>query len=109
MVRKLVRSVLEEAGHHVIEAVDGQEALAIEKAHDGPIDLLLTDLVMPHLGGLDLAGELSGRRPGLRIAFMSGYPKGNSDGQLPEGATLIAKPFRPEALREAVDQLLRAV
>src|SRR5262249_45004768 len=72
-VRVLVRLVLGPQGYRVVEARNGNEALALAERHDGPIDLLISDVVMPGLSGPDLAGRLADRRPGLRVLFLSGY------------------------------------
>ncbi|HTE19107.1 MAG TPA: PAS domain S-box protein, partial [Armatimonadota bacterium] len=74
MVRGLVRTVLQMNGYTVLEAINGQEALAFATAHPGPIHVLLTDVVMPGgLTGPAVAAQLSALRPGLKVLFMSGY------------------------------------
>ncbi|MCG8590220.1 MAG: response regulator [Proteobacteria bacterium] len=72
-VRRLVRRVLEENGYRVIEASDGREGLELGRAHSGDIDLLVSDLVMPHMGGLELARRLRDVRSSLRFLFLTGY------------------------------------
>src|SRR5207249_11104352 len=62
-LRDVLQRVLEEFGYRVCVAKDGEEALSVSDAHDGPIHLLVTDVVMPHMGGRELAVELWGRRP----------------------------------------------
>lgn len=74
MLRPLVGTMLGSAGYTVLLAADGVEALEIADAHAGPIDLVLTDVVMPRMSGGELAAELERRRPGIRILFTSGYP-----------------------------------
>jgi DNA-binding NtrC family response regulator len=87
----------------------------VEAGHEGPIDLLLTDVVMPGMSGSALAAELAARRPGLRILYMSGY---TDDAVLRHGIShaeteFIQKPFTPEGLarrvREVIDAPVRAV
>ena len=103
-VRMLAREALVRAGYRVLEAEDGVEALAVSRGHEGIVDLLLTDVVMPNLGGRELAARLLLERPGVRILFMSGYP--NDARELGElaGSTgdLLRKPFALKALVERV-------
>jgi CheY-like chemotaxis protein len=74
-VRALAKKILSEKGFHVIEASDGAIALRIAAAHEGEIDLVVTDVAMPNLGGRGMVEELRELSPGLRVLFMSGYPK----------------------------------
>ncbi len=103
-LRLMIRRILTIAGYNVIEATDGEAALAIAQSNPGPIDLLLTDVVMPKLSGPDLAREVRELRPDTRVLFMSGYSANaiSSDGNLLEGATLLEKPLTGNALRLAV-------
>lgn len=107
-LRKLAERTLTSAGYHVILAEDGAEALAASRAHAGTIDLLVSDVVMPGLGGVDLAANLLEERPGLRVLMMSGYPKPT----VPESAALLndvpflAKPFLPSDLLAAAQRAL---
>ncbi|MDE3117486.1 MAG: response regulator [Nitrospirota bacterium] len=109
-VRLLARETLEEAGFHVLEARQGEEALALAKRHRGRIHLLLTDVVMPELSGRELADQLMGLDPEMRVLFMSGYAASRvgREGVLQVGTAFLAKPFTPDALlrkvREALDQ-----
>src|SRR6202020_1241841 len=72
-VRELVREYLNAAGYHVLEASDGLQGLKTAAMHSGPIHLLITDVVMPHLNGPDLATKMSTQRPDLKVLFISGY------------------------------------
>ncbi|MDE3126978.1 MAG: response regulator [Gemmatimonadota bacterium] len=106
-VRELTRRTLESFGYLVLTAGDGEDALRVADEYGGPIHLLLADLRMPRMGGYALAAELLRRRPGVRIAFMSGY----SDGQPPDHPVLaaaprLAKPFRVTALGRTVREAL---
>src|SRR5690606_799677 len=74
-VMRLVQEILEGAGYSVLPAHDGRRALQIARAHDGPIDLLLTDVVMPGMGGAALAEKLTAERPELPVIYMSGYTR----------------------------------
>ncbi len=110
-VRELTRRLLERRGYRVLPAGSAAEALAKADAFDGPIHLLLTDLVMPGGSGVELAGELAPKRPGTRILFMSGYSHDVLAQQglaAPEGRLLL-KPFTESGLllhvREALDAL----
>jgi DNA-binding response OmpR family regulator len=114
-VRHLAVRVLRGAGYRVLAAEGADEADRLADAHDGALDLLLTDVVMPGRSGPALADGLTARRAGLRVLFMSGY----TDGQLQEhgvllpGVTLLAKPFTPDQLvrrvRTALDGAASAV
>lgn len=109
-VRELVRRVLLRHGYQVLEARHGKDALSEADRYPGRIDLLLTDVVMPEMSGLTLAAELRGRRPDLRVLFMSAYTseeilrRGNAD----PGLTLLQKPFAGEELARVVRATLDA-
>lgn len=109
-VRALVRRVLEARGHRVLEAAGGPEALQLAAAHAGPIDLLLTDVVMPQMNGLELAQRLTAVRTGLCVLFMSGYAEEEiaSRGRLDPPMHLIEKPFEPAELARRVREVLNA-
>ena len=100
-VRDLLVQALGSAGYRVLAARDGEEALQLSAEHGGSIDLLLSDMVMPRLGGLDLAARLRRRRPGLRVLFMTGY----SDAELID-EQVIPKPFAPSLILAQVRHLL---
>lgn len=100
-VRELTRDILEENGYRVIEARDPNEALAIAEHHGAPINLLLTDLVMPQMSGLDLAKRLRTLRPDMRVLYMSGFVTSGAF-----AAELVKKPFKPDALAQKVREVL---
>jgi PAS domain S-box-containing protein len=107
-VRALARHVLRDCGYTVLEAPDGEEALRVAAAHGGPIDLLATDVVMPRLGGRELAQRLLPARPGTRLLYMSGYA---NDQQLQSAgaggpAAFLQKPFMPRDLAQKVREVL---
>ncbi len=102
-VRKLARLVLEASGYTVLESRNGREGLALCEAHEGPIDLLVTDVVMPELGGRELAEGALKLRPGMKVMFMSGHTQ---DVVLKEGVkkgtAFLQKPFTPAGLAQKV-------
>jgi CheY-like chemotaxis protein len=107
-LREMFCDVLQQEGYSVLSAADGEDALRVAREHVGPIHLLLTDVVMPKLGGADLARELERLRPGLRVLFMSGYTNGviTRHGVAGKGVAVIEKPFTTERLSRAVRQAL---
>jgi len=110
-VRKLSRLVLESYGYTVLEASNGRQAIDVAAAHEGPIHLLLTDVVMPKLNGRELAASITRTRPNTKVLFMSGY---TDDailhlGVLETDMPLLQKPFTPTVLaRKVRDSLDRA-
>jgi two-component system, cell cycle sensor histidine kinase and response regulator CckA len=111
VVRHVVRLLLELEGDAVLEAKDGEDALTVLNGHQGTLDLLLTDVMMPGLSGAEVCERVREGRPGLPTLFISGfYPEAVfPDQRLPDGSAFLAKPFMPEELIEAVDTLLGEV
>ena len=109
-LRVLAREFLQHAGYKVLEAAKGKDALQIARDFGGPIHLLLTDVVMPGIGGKDLADKLASLRPEMKVLFMSGYPNDaiTQSGALVSGATLLEKPFSRELLWLKVQLVLAA-
>jgi CheY-like chemotaxis protein/two-component sensor histidine kinase len=107
-VRGLLFEVLSESGYKVLQASSGAEALRVSRAHGGSVDLLLTDVVMPGMGGREVATALTAERPGLRVLFASGYTAEAiaRHGVLEPGTDLIHKPFTPDALLRRVRERL---
>lgn len=107
-LREMVRQTLEGLGYTVLLASSGEEALALALAHEGPIPLLLTDVVMPRMGGGELGRQLPAVRPETRVLYMSGYTDGviSQHGILKEGVRLLQKPFTSRTLAQAVRELL---
>ena len=108
-VRRLVREILSEHGYTVLEAPNGVEALALIERHpDLAIGLLITDVVMPQMGGREVANRLSAKLPGLRVLFMSGYTTSGivRGGWLDPGIAFLQKPFTPAALLHKVRAIL---
>lgn len=107
-VRSLARRILEKRGYTVLTARTGPEALRIAERHDGPIHLILTDVVMPEMSGRELAERIAPTRPDARTLFMSGYTEDDvlRRGVLNEGAAFLEKPFTPSALAQKVREVL---
>ncbi|HEY8551741.1 MAG TPA: ATP-binding protein [Vicinamibacterales bacterium] len=106
MVRSLAAEALRLKGYHVLDAGDGNEALAAAQRHAAKIDLLIADVVMPRMTGRELAERLAPLQPGMKVLFMSGYP-GNFGGPVASrGADLLEKPFTPGTLVARVRQAL---
>jgi CheY-like chemotaxis protein len=108
LVLALASRILSRAGYHVLTAPSGQSALSVAESHAGPIDVLLTDVLMPGMTGPQLARHLSSVRSGLRVLFMTGYQRDAPDGELavPPGSNLIEKPFKPDLLLRALRSTL---
>jgi CheY-like chemotaxis protein len=109
-VRTLAKKILSQKGYRVLEASDGAIALRLAAAHVGEIDLVLTDVAMPNLGGRGMVEELRELSPGIRVLFMSGYPK---EEVFPDKSSAnhpyLQKPFTGETLfsevRSALDDV----
>ena len=112
-VRGLLAYMLQSRGYRVLQAASGAEALPVFETHAAEIDLVLTDIVMPGMSGVELAARLRRMRPETPIVFMSGYSGEvlTRTGPLPEGMSFLPKPLRPEVLaaklREALDRSSR--
>ena len=106
-IRGLIRRILGRQNYDVIEASNGRQALEIAREHPGVIDMLLTDVVMPEMGGFDLAQELLKTRPKTKVLFISGYTglSGFDPSQLPTGAGFLQKPFTLNALLAKVREV----
>jgi two-component system cell cycle sensor histidine kinase/response regulator CckA len=107
-VRRLARRSLEGAGYTVLQAASPLEALELAARHTGPLDLLLTDVMMPDLTGRQLADRLTASRPGLAVLFMSGYAEDAivHHGRLDPDTAFLQKPFASEALTQKVRAIL---
>lgn len=107
-VRTLAKKILSQRGYRVVEASDGAIALRLAAAHVGEIDLVLTDVAMPNLGGRGLVEELRELSPGIRVLFMSGYPKEEifPDKGSANRIPYLQKPFTGETLFSEVRSAL---
>ncbi len=110
MVRNVMCKALRVAGYTVIETEDGENAMEAAMNHDGPIDLLITDVVMPGMSGIELAEKLVEVNPNARVLFVSGYSADHFGAHGIESGTtqLLQKPFGPSVLVQRVQELLRA-
>ena len=107
-VLSLIRLALRAAGYKVLEAGDPERALAICSDHDGPVHLLLTDVVMPKMSGPKVAEQVAALRPDIKVLYMSGYTDDSivHHGVLSEGLPFIQKPFSPMSLRKKIREVL---
>jgi two-component system cell cycle sensor histidine kinase/response regulator CckA len=115
-LRWMICQFLQELGYSVLEAKDGGDAVALAEQYKGAIDVLLTDVVMPHIRGSEVARRLSASRPDMKVIFMSGYTEGEFGavpGEVPAedrgpGATILQKPFELDALAGKIREVLNA-
>ncbi len=109
-VRKVVRGFLEARGYRVLDAVSGAEAIRVAAGHQGPLHLMLTDMVMPAMSGPELAHRIRQQHPGVKVLYMSGYTQrgaGRNHNLGPEDP-FLEKPFSGEALAHKVREVLDA-
>jgi CheY-like chemotaxis protein len=108
-VRGVMVRLLESAGHTVLAATNGEHALQVMQDHHGPVDLVISDINMPEMDGLELVGFLRSAYPNLRALLVSGqsaeYLIENRD-RIPEATHFLAKPFGMAALRQRVQEIL---
>jgi signal transduction histidine kinase len=109
-VREIVLEGLKREGYSILAAGGGTEAVALAETHQGTIDLLLTDLVMPGMNGLDLAHRLTQMRPGMKVLCMSGHSEEaiGRFSEMGDGATFLQKPVTPSLLARKVREILDA-
>jgi PAS domain S-box-containing protein len=109
-VREVVREILEMNGYRVLEAKHGGDAIELSERHRAPIQLMVTDVVMPQMSGRELAQRLARTRPNMRVLFMSGYTDNAivRHGVLEPGTAFLSKPFTPDALAAKVREVLDA-
>ena len=109
-VRFLLSSILKADGYTVLEAKDGEQALQTASSHQGPINLVLTDLQMPRLGGRRLVETLLPANPGMKAMFMSGFGREDFPDASAQGSsvTFLEKPFMPKSLVRQIRKVLDA-
>jgi two-component system cell cycle sensor histidine kinase/response regulator CckA len=107
-LREVTTRILTRNGYHVLTAASGPEALDIARQHQAEIHLLVTDVVMPHMLGKEVAEKMRELKPGIEVLYMSGYarPVLASQGRLDPGVALVEKPFSETALLTAAGQVL---
>ena len=107
-VRSLVRLGLDSVGYNVLDSTDPENALVTCASHEGPIHLLLTDVVMPQMSGPIVAEKVKGLRPDIKVLYMSGYTDDAivHHGVLSQEMPFIQKPFSPMALRKKIREVL---
>jgi PAS domain S-box-containing protein len=108
MVRNLAREILERNGYAVLVARNAAEALEMARTHAEPIDLMMTDMVMPGLGGRELAERIHAQHGEMKVLYVSGYTERGivRDGALDAGSAFLQKPFTPDALVRKVQEVL---
>jgi CheY-like chemotaxis protein len=109
-LRNLVLSLLRRQGYTVLFARDGEEALKVSEEHAGTIHLVVTDVVMPRMGGTEMARQLLRSRPATRVLYTSGYIDNATldlEAELLKGA-FLPKPFTPQDLARKVREILGA-
>jgi CheY-like chemotaxis protein len=107
-VRNVARTILQRRGYEVLEARNGVDALRVCEAHAGPIHLVVTDVVMPEMGGRELGERVAVLHPAAKVLYMSGYTDDAivRQGVLDEGAPFLQKPLTPAALVKKVREVL---
>ena len=105
MVRKLVRETLEHEGYKILEAAGPEQARKICRNYEGPIHLMITDVVMPKENGRVLAGAAGEERPDMKVLFMSGYTDTGIRQRRGRQVEFLQKPFTPAALAESTHVL----
>jgi CheY-like chemotaxis protein len=107
-VRRLTRKMLEARGHTVLVAANGAAAIQLLETHAGPIDLLVTDVIMPGMGGRELAERVVVLRPTVKVLYLSGYTDDAivRHGVLEAGIAFLQKPFAADALVRKVREVL---
>jgi two-component system cell cycle sensor histidine kinase/response regulator CckA len=110
VVRCYTAEILQMGGYAILEAASGEEAIRIAKERGRPIDILVTDLVMPGVNGKEVAARLGAAQPGLKVLFVSGYPE-DAVGKkrlIEDGAPFLGKPFKPNDLLRKIREILDA-
>jgi DNA-binding NtrC family response regulator len=99
---KMMATILQMAGYQVLTASDGMEALTVSRSYQGQIGLLISDIVMPKMNGVELANAMSQERPFTKVLLISGHP----EAEIPSTFRLLAKPFSNSVLCRRVREVL---
>ena len=107
-VLRVLQRILKRSGYAVLSAVDGQEAVDVFQAHDGTVDLVILDVTMPRLSGVEAATRIRALAPDIKIMVSSGYDAGTATSDAPEGVVdgFLQKPFTPDQLRASIKSIL---
>jgi len=107
-VRRFTRRTLDNAGYRVLEAANGDDAERVFTQHPDSIDLVVTDVIMPGCGGVELMARLHARAPALKVLYMSGYTGGSTSGRaaIGEGFRFVQKPFTAAELMRTVREAI---
>ena len=107
-VLRVLQRILKRSGYSVLSATDGQEAVDAFKAHDGTIDLVILDVTMPRLSGVEAATQIRALAADVKIMISSGYDAGTATADAAEGVVngFLQKPFTPDQLRTAIKDVL---
>ena len=108
-IRRLIRRVLQDQGYQLLEACNGRQALSLAEDHRGPIDLLVTDVVMPRMDGFTLGERLVESHPQTRVLFLSGYFDQSVSvrgGLKDAGQAFLLKPFTRDCLLQMIREQL---
>lgn len=103
LVRNMIAVVVRKDGYHVLIASDGVEALDLSRRYDGRIDLLISDVEMSRMNGVDLASRVARERPGIKVILVSAN---NPDLEIPQTFKFLGKPFGAKAMRGLISDLL---
>lgn len=103
-IRALLKRLLNMWGYHTLVASNGKEAMEVAAQHTGDIDLLLSDVTMPEMGGQELAEKLTKKRPFIKVILMSGFSRMHVI--LRRGWEFIQKPFKPSDVKETIEKIL---
>ena len=108
MVRRLICTFLRLRGYTVLDAPDGKQALSLFQQHDGPVHVLMVDVVMPDMSGRELALQVTGLRPSVKVIFMSGYMDDTlvRHGVQESGIPFLQKPYNLDGLLRKVREVL---
>jgi len=107
-VRQLVRETLSAKGYQIVEAVNGDSGLAAAASHQGPIHLVITDVVMPGMDGREMVKRLAQTRPETKVLFLSGYTEDSIEGTSESGTAFLQKPFTLQNLSRKIREILGA-